>query len=205
MEEIFEDKVLDDLCDIRTDGFERKYLSKYGKPKEFGEKEKNELEIMELIKKYVPKENQKQIIDKFQNYKENLVEEIIFWQKPYYKMGFVDGMSCKRETLELQESKKSKGDVSKDSLIYKYVNQFIKEDCFSYWKEREDYKTLSSKMNQIKEKYHKVRAFLEDDNTIELNEIELKALKAYIELDKDIKNIELEESFKWGLKEGMTL
>lgn len=104
MEEMFDDKVLDDLCDTRTDGFEKRYLKKYGTPEELKEKEKIEQEMIELIKKLVvDSESQKQIIEKFQNFKEIMVSEICFWHKPYYKLGYVDGISSKEDINDIKE------------------------------------------------------------------------------------------------------
>lgn len=204
MEEMFEDKVLDDLFDIRTNGLERRYLDKYGEPEELKEKEKIEQEMMDLVKKLVPDiESQNQIIDKFQNFKENMMSEICFWHKPYYKMGFIDGLNGKKEIIEIENDKKYNDEILKNSFIHNYIIQFIRENKKII--KRKDYKITNKQMNAIKKKYPNVRAFFEDGKVIELTKDELKAIYDYIVLDRNIEKIEIEESFKLGLKENNVL
>ncbi len=58
-----------------------------------------------------------------------------------------------------------------------------------------------TKYIEIKNKYPKVRAFIEDGEIKILNEEEIKAVFEIVGIDRDLQILEVEEAFKLGLKE----
>lgn len=60
-------------------------------------------------------------------------------------------------------------------------------------------------IEKIKDKYLKIRKFLEDEKIIKSTDEELKAVLEVISLNNDIENLEIVETFKLGLKEGNLL
>lgn len=101
MEELFENKVLDELFEMRTDGLERAIIKKYGKTKEHEKADKTEEELTNILKETVKDEKKFEIIfEKINDFEGYLFGEIYFWEKQYYKKGFIDGMYFKKEIQE---------------------------------------------------------------------------------------------------------
>lgn len=82
--------------------------------------------------------------------------------------------------------------------------QFIEDNRFNIWSKRKDYKEITDKMSAIKDKYPNVRTFVEDGEVVNLTMEELKAVLEYISLDDDIEKLEKIETFKLGIKEGIS-
>lgn len=209
MEEMFENKVLDDLYEIRRDGFECIFIKHYGEPEEIKEPKKIDEELNDNIKKIVKDQNeQKQILDVLGQFQDSVLGEMCFWEQQYYKLGFVDGIYFKKETREQKEifsSNNLENKVKEDSFFYKCKDNLMEFMAVNIWKNRKDYKEIVDKMNEIKVKYPKLRTFLEDRETIELTKEELKAVIEYINLKEKIEDIEKVEMFKLGLKEAKCL
>ena len=83
--------------------------------------------------------------------------------------------------------------------------EFIENNRFCSWKKRDDYKKITDRMIEIKNKYPNIRTFVEDRQVIKLSKEELSALLEYISLDDCIERIEKIETFKLGIKEGNIL
>ena len=92
------DSVLQDLFDIRTDGFQCLYERNF-EDKENVENKKIQLNNMlkEIIK---DEEGRRNIIEKCE---ECLYEEMNYWNLAYYKLGFMDGISISEEIINLKD------------------------------------------------------------------------------------------------------
>lgn len=66
---------------------------------------------------------------------------------------------------------------------------------------REDYKKLNKEIDNLITKYPRVQQFLEDENIEELSHDEMKTILDIIDLQEEIKVLELKEAFKLGEKE----
>ena len=53
MEETFENKMLDNLYEIREGEVEKQYIAKYGKPEEVKKSENAEKELVDFMKKFI--------------------------------------------------------------------------------------------------------------------------------------------------------
>ncbi len=205
--ELFESQVLNDLYETRGDGLQCLYISMYGKTEEITEVENAKKELENLMYELVKdKEKQKQLWLKLDRFEGAMSGESSFWNKQYYKLGFLDRIYLKKEIEETQKNKVD--DINKNSFFHKYIDsimQFLEDNRFNTWRKRKDYKTITDKMTKIKNKYPNVRIFIEDRMAIELTKEELQAVLEYISLDDDIEKIEKIETFKLGLKEGNSL
>lgn len=205
--ELFESQVLNDLYETRGDGLQCLYISMYGKTEEITEVENAKKELENLMYELVKdKEKQKQLWLKLDRFEGAMSGESSFWNKQYYKLGFLDRIYLKKEIEETQKNKVD--DINKNSFFHKYIDsimQFLEDNRFNTWRKRKDYKTITDKMTKIKNKYPNVRIFIEDRMVIELTKEELQAVLEYISLDDDIEKIEKIETFKLGLKEGNSL
>lgn len=97
---------------------------------------------------------------------------------------------------------------SSESFFYQHIEELmnlIEEKRANLLKERADYNQTLTKIRTIKEMYPKVRDFIENEKIVEFSKDELKAILEIINLNKDISSIELEETFKLGIKEGKLL
>lgn len=209
MEETFENKMLDNLYEIREGEVEKQYIAKYGKPEEVKKSENAEKELVDFMKKFIKeKKDVQKLFKKLNNFELCAMSEMYFWYKPYYKTGFIDGVYLKKELKHNKNiflDNKLNIDIEEDSFFYKCVDsvmQFIEYNRFNIWTEREDYKEIMDKIEKIKDKYPKIRTFLEDEKIIKLTDEELKGLLEVINLNNDIQSLEIVETFKLGLKEG---
>ena len=205
--ELFENQVLNEIYETRGDGLQCLYISMYGKTEEITEVENAKKELENLMYELVKdKEKQKQLWLKLDRFEGAMSGESSFWNKQYYKLGFLDRIYLKKEIEETQKNKVD--DINKNSFFHKYIDsimQFLEDNRFNTWRKRKDYKTITDKMTKIKNKYPNVRIFIEDRMAIELTKEELQAVLEYISLDDDIEKIEKIETFKLGLKEGNSL
>ena len=103
MKQIFENAVLDELFETRTDGFEPSYIKKYGKKKEayFIELEKN---IKNLLNNAIPDIETKKVIGNL--FTELRYEERNYWNNAYYKLGIVDGIKIAAEARKVEKGMK---------------------------------------------------------------------------------------------------
>lgn len=224
MELDYKNKILDDLFEIREERLRRNYIKQKGKPKISKNSERAEEELVEFMKKFIKDESDmKKLVKKINNFESEALDEMCFWYKPYYQLGFIDGMSLERERKEkkftdnianeTQESKDTfseneANDINENSFFYKYMDsimQFLEDNRFNNWRKRNDYKAITDKMVTVKNKYPNVRTFLDDKVVIELTTEELQAVLEYISLEEDIEKIEKIETFKLGVKEGNLL
>ena len=204
--EIFENQILNEIYETRGDGLECFYIKMYGEPKEIKETKQAKKELEDLMKKLVKdEEKQKELWLKLDRFEGCMSGEMSFWDRQYYKLGFLDKIYLKKEIVDDNRkfTNDNVGDL-KDTFIYKNIN-FIKEMLgVNIW-ERKDYKEIVHKMSKIKEKHPNVMNFIERNKIVKLTEKEVKALREYLELADNMQNIELVETFKLGLKDNSLL
>lgn len=209
---IFESKVLDDLYDVRGEGFEIDYIKHFGKSEELEKTEIKEKELKQIVNSIEDEELKKDIKNKISEFQDSMLGEMCIWDKEYYKLGLLDGMNFKSEIRNLKERLSSK-DNADTSNIDTFFNNCL-DDFLDYFEreksrklaKRKDYIELKNKRQQIKEKYPNVRLFIEDEEINKtLNTDELRAVLDIIEIEHDISALEVEEAFKLGLKENEML
>ncbi len=159
------------------------------------------VELEEQLKETLTDEQQ-DLFDKWDIYKDELNQYTS-------EKSFIYGVCCDKEyTIEKRAKNKLKDEQnSKDNFFYNYIDsimQFIEDNRFNIWRKTKDYKEITDKMRAIKNKYPNVRTFVEDRQVVDLTEEELKAILEYISLDDDIERLEKIETFKLGIKEGIS-
>lgn len=146
---------------------------------------------------------QKDLFDRWETYRdemENLTAE----------QSFIYGYCLDKEMLLEKQRVKSKlkdEQISNDNFFYNHIDsimQFIEDNRFNIWSKTKDYKEITDKMRAIKDKYPNVRTFVEDRQVVDLTKEELKAVLEYISFDDDIEKLEKIETFKLGIKEGIS-
>lgn len=203
----FENKILDDLYELRGEEVEQQYISKYGDPEEKKKLNKVEEEFVDLIKEVVKDSKDIQsLLDKLDEFEICTMAEMWFWYKEYYKVGFIDGITLREQIREEKNTfLNSKINNRSDTFFYKNIHTIEELVGQHIWENRKDYKELMEKMNKIKEKYPNIAVFLEDNEIVQLSIEELKALYEYLILADKTKDIELVETFILGLKDNSLL
>lgn len=204
MEDLYENKILDDLYEIR-EGFITSYKKKYGELEETKKAEQAEDELVNFMKKFIKDENtMKELFEKINKFEGYALDEMCFWHKPYYKLGFIDGMRLKKEIRE----GKIIENTSNDSIILQNINEisdYFEEQKYRNLKKNKEYDKIRHKIEEIKNKYPRVREFLEDDKIEQLTKKEMKAILDITELQNDRAMYEADEMLKIGLREGKAL
>lgn len=204
--ELFENQVLNDIYETRGDGLQSLYISMYGKTEEITEVENAREELENLMYELVKdKEKQKELWLKLDRFEGAMSGESSFWNKQYYKLGFLDRIYLKKEIAD--NSKKfvnSNIEDLQNTFIYRNMH-CIKEMLGDGIWNRKDYKDIVHKMSKIKEEYPNIMDFIERSKIVELSKKEVKALRKYLSLADDMQDIELVETFKLGLKESSLL
>lgn len=205
MEELFKNKILDELYEIREEEFIESYTKKYGKPEKVKKAEKAEEQLVQFMKKFIKDEsNMKKLYEKINIFESYALDEMSFWHKPYYKFGFIDGLNLKRE---IQEEKNIANDQNK-SIIYQNANEisgFFEEQKYKNLKQNNDYIKIAKEIEEIKKRFSKVRSFFENEEITEFSKEELKAILKIVGLYNDRAIYEENEMFKIGLREGKVL
>ena len=204
MEDLFENKILDDLYKIR-EGFITSYKKKYGELEETKKAEQAEDELVNFMKKFIKDENtMKELFEKINKFEGYALDEMCFWHKPYYKLGFIDGMRLKKEI----RGGKIIENTSNDSIILQNINEisdYFEEQKYRNLKKNKEYDKIRHEIEEIKNKYPRVREFFEDDKIEQLTKKEMKAILDITELQNDRAMYEADEMLKIGLREGKAL
>lgn len=204
MEDLYENKILDDLYEIR-EGFITSYKKKYGELEETKKAEQAEDELVNFMKKFIKDENtMKELFEKINKFEGYALDEMCFWHKPYYKLGFIDGMRLKKEIRE----GKIIENTSNYSIILQNINEisdYFEEQKYRNLKKNKEYDKIRHKIEEIKNKYPRVREFFEDDKIEQLTKKEMKAILDITELQNDRAMYEADEMLKIGLREGKAL
>lgn len=198
-------KILDDLFEIRGEGLIRNHIKENGKPKSSKKAEKTEKELVEFMKKFIKNENDIKILfEKINNFESDVLDEMCFWHKPYYKLGFIDGMLLKTELKEDKEENKEQN----DSIIYQNFNEltdYFEERKYKNLKLNKEYQKITKEIEKIKTQFPKIRDFLENDKITKFTQEETKAILKIISLNDDRAMYEADEMLKIGIKEGKAL
>ena len=204
--ELFENQVLNDIYETRGDGLECLYIRMYGEPEEIKETKQAKKELEDLMKELIQdEEKQKEVWLKLDKFEGCMLGEMSFWDKQYYKLGFLDRIYLKKEILD-NSRKFTNSNVEDLENTFIYKNMYcIKEMLGTNIWNRKYYKDIVHKMGKIKEKYPNVMDFIERSKIVELNKKEVKALRKYLSLVDDMQDIELVETFKLGLKDSSLL
>ena len=204
--ELFENQILNEIYETRGDGLECIYIRMYGEPEEIKETKQAKEELENLMKELVKdEEKQKELWLKLDRFEGCMSGEMSFWDRQYYKLGFLDRIYLKKEIADNNKNIVNNNvDDLKDTFIYKNMH-FIKEMLGASIWNRKDYKEIVHKMSKIKEKYPNVMDLLERNKIVELTKKEVKALREYLNLADDMQDIELVETFKLGLKDSSLL
>ncbi len=204
MRDLFESKILDNLYEIREEFF-ASYKKKYGQPKEEKKSEQAEDELINFIKKFIKDENtMKELFEKINKFEGYALDEMCFWHKPYYKLGFIDGMTLKKEIKE----GKIIENTSNDSIILQNINEisdYFEEQKCKNLKKNEEYNRIRYEIEEIIKKFPKVRKFFEDNEIEELTKEDMKAILDITKLQNDRAMYEANEMLKIGLQEGKAL
>ncbi len=127
-----------------------------------------------------------------------------FWHKPYYKLGFIDGIRLKKEIKE----GKIIENTSNNSIILQNINEisdYFEEQKYRNLKKNKEYDKIRHKIEEIKNKFPRVRELFEDNKIEQLTKEEIKAILDITELQDDRAVYEADEMFKIGLREGKAL
>lgn len=201
MEEIFKSSLLDDLFTIRSDGFECLFIKKYGKQEELEKSEPIHNQLENLIKQIKDESKKNEILKLLDDFSTALIGEMCFWNEQFYKLGFSDAHGLKIEV------KKNQNTFSIDEN----KNFFdLYEDCFldyfekyksKYLHKRKEYIETVGQIENIKQKYPKIRALVEDEEWQELSSEEQEAYWELKGLDSTLEVLEIKEAFKLGLND----
>lgn len=206
MEEYLKNEVLNDLYTIRRDGFESKFIKKYGKPKEREDYEDTMKKLKDFYRSKIKNEKDlKEFFEKLEEFIDVNIGELCFWCEQYYKFGFMDALNLIKVEKEQKSFLDAEKNADKDTLIDKFLYQFIEEKRYNVWSKRKDYKELLDKISKIKDEHYNVRIFFEDREIKELTTEELNAVYDIINLYQKIEEIEKTEIFKLGIREGASL
>lgn len=98
--------------------------------------------------------------------------------------------------------------TSNDSIILQNINEisdYFEEQKYRNLKKNKEYDKIRHKIEEIKNKYPRVREFFEDDKIEQLTKKEMKAILDITELQNDRAMYEADEMLKIGLREGKAL
>lgn len=205
MKNLFENKILDDLYEIREGEVEKQYIAKYGEPEETEKTRKAENELIEFMEKFIKNEKEmEELYGKINKFEICATSEMCFWFKPYYKAGFINAISLKKQIEEEQ----TKDNNTNDSIIQKNMLEildFAEDQKYKNLKINARYNEIINEIEEIKNNYKKVKLFFEDEQITELTKEESKAIFDIIELENEINVLGQNEMFKIGLREGKAL
>lgn len=158
---IFESSNLDVLFESKLIKFEKFIREKY----KIEEEERltiDEKKLTDIIKKYVKNESQYQMVLKAINeFEVSAAMKRKFWNKQYYKYGFVDANNTKREIEDFKRTKifmnKSEdcrkiSEKMDDEEYVENLSNFI-ESKFNSLNEIKNFKEKDKKLNEIRENF----------------------------------------------------
>lgn len=200
-----ENKILDNLYEIREGEVEKRYISKYGKPPKSKKTEKAEEELVNFMKKFIKDEKEiKNLYGKLNKFELCAMDELCFWYKPYYKTGFIDAISLNKQ---IKEEKNADNISNEDSIYDKFddIWDYVDKTKHNNLKSNEYYNSIKTELIDIYSKYPRVEQFIYDEKIEEFTPEEMKAILKVISLYNDRFTIEAEEMFKIGVKTGKSL
>lgn len=195
MNTICKKEILNELYEKRKEEFEVNFKDKYQKTKEIQTPIITEEILIKKLKNIINSNDELEIIVKhLEEFKDAEAEELEFWNKLYYKNGFIDAMNLKDSIKE-----------SKIGLIDKLftcsIDDIIEERRYNVWYLNTEYKNWIYNISEIKNKYPNVRDFLDNNQIVELSKEETNAINEINDLKKKIENFEKVETIKYIIKE----
>ena len=195
MNTICKKEILNELYEKRKKEFEVNFKDKYQKAKEIQAPIITEEILIKKLKNIINSNDELEIIVKhLEEFKDAEAEELEFWNKLYYKNGFIDAMNLKDSIKE-----------SKIGLIDKLftcsIDDIIEERRYNVWYLNTEYKNWIYNISEIKNKYPNVRDFLDNNQIVELSKEETNAINEINDLKKKIENFEKVETIKYIIKE----
>lgn len=195
MNTICKKEILNELYKKRKEEFEVNFKDKYQKTKEIQTPIITEEILIKKLKSIIDSNDELEIIVKhLEEFKDAEAEELDFWNKLYYKNGFIDAMNLKDSIKE-----------SKTGLIDKLftcsIDDIIEERRYNVWYLNTEYKNWIYNISEIKNKYPNVRNFLDNNQIVELSKEETNAINTINDLRKKIENFEKVETIKYIIKE----
>ena len=195
MNTICKKEILNELYEKRKKEFEVNFKDKYQKAKEIQAPIITEEILIKKLKSIINSNDELEIIVKhLEEFKDAEAEELEFWNKLYYKNGFIDAMNLKDSIKE-----------SKIGLIDKLftcsIDDIIEERRYNVWYLNTEYKNWIYNISEIKNKYPNVRDFLDNNQIVELSKEETNAINEINDLKKKIENFEKVETIKYIIKE----
>lgn len=109
MIEILENEMLDDLFEIRREGFECLIVRKYKESEEEKRVNRTEREMLSEIRKVVKnEEGRDKLISKMYEFHDAMLGEMEYWNKSYYKYALIEGILLEEEVKDkIKELKNS--------------------------------------------------------------------------------------------------
>lgn len=195
MNTICKKEILNELYEKRKKEFEVNFKDKYQKAKEIQAPIITEEILIKKLKSIINSNDELEIIVKhLEEFKDAEAEELEFWNKLYYKNGFIDAMNLKDSIKE-----------SKIGLIDKLftcsIDDIIEERRYNVWYLNTEYKNWIYNISEIKNKYPNVRDFLDNNQIVELSKEETNAINEINDLKKKTENFEKVETIKYIIKE----
>lgn len=202
MEEMFKNKILDDLYELRGEELEYYYIQKYGEPEERKKLYLAEKELLDFINRNV-KDNK--IFKILNDYQARIANENGFWNGQYYKLGFIDCINFRKE---LKDDNIVKNTDETEALFAgnnPELSYYIENMAIRKVRATKQYKDNIKRIAEIKEKYPKVMKYIENREIEDFTKEELKGILEIIELNEGIGEIEKQASFRLGFKNGMMI
>ncbi len=98
MEEFFNDEVLKDLYEVRCEKFAKQYTEKNGNSDNLKEASEEVRKLENILREKIKdKKDIEMIMDQFEKIQYANMRVHSFWFDKFYKVGFVDGISFKKE------------------------------------------------------------------------------------------------------------
>lgn len=207
MKDFYKTKIIDQLYEIREETIESKYAEESKGKGLFTDSIKKEKQLVEFCKKFIKDENDiSNFFDKLNDFELSATSELCSKYKTYYKTGFADGISI-INSIEKQKQILKKDDQT-DSIIYKNMNEifdFFEDEKQKRLKTNQEYQKVNQDIENIKDKYPKVKDFMQNEKIDNLSKEELKAILEIIEMYENRAMYEANEMLKIGLREGKAL
>ncbi len=200
----YNNKILDDLYEIREGEVEKRYIAKYGEPEEDKKADKVEDELINFMKKFITNEEDMQnLYEKINQFELYATGQMCFWYKPYYKAGFIDAVLLQKQVQE----ERIKNKCNEDSIYNKFddIWDYVDKTKHNNLKSNEYYNNIKKELIDIYSKYPRVEKFIYDEKIEEFTPEEMKAILKVISLYNDRFTIEAEEMFKIGVRTGKSL
>lgn len=139
-------KILDDLYEIREGEVEKSYIAKYGSPEIDKKAEKAEDDLINFMKKFIKNEKDMQeLYGKINQFELYTSDEMCFWYKPYYKAGFIDAVLLKKQ---VQEERIKNNKCNEDCFYDKFEDiwDYVDKTKYDNLKANEHYNNLKKRI-----------------------------------------------------------